>query len=114
MSVWADQARTEHPRFVAMLADGPAVAAFRAHALREFSDLPDSDVPVPSDGTSTGELQCRGPWIAATYYHDPRADESFTSDGWLRTGDVATMDERGRIRLVDRTKDLIKSGGEWI
>ena len=49
-----------------------------------------------------------------TYYDDPRAAESFTADGWLRTGDVATMDERGRIRLVDRTKDLIKSGGEWI
>ena len=50
----------------------------------------------------------------ATYYNDPRAGESFTDDGWLRTGDVATMDGRGRIRLVDRTKDLIKSGGEWI
>ena len=50
----------------------------------------------------------------ATYYNDPRAGESFTADGWLRTGDVATMDERGRMRLVDRTKDLIKSGGEWI
>ena len=48
------------------------------------------------------------------YYNDPRSGESFTDDGWLRTGDVATMDERGRIRLVDRTKDLIKSGGEWI
>ncbi len=86
----------------------------RCSASRPASVEPDSDVPVPSDGTSTGELQCRGPWIAATYYNDPRADESFTSDGWLRTGDVATMDERGRIRLVDRTKDLIKSGGEWI
>ena len=69
---------------------------------------------MPHDGASSGELQCRGNWIAATYYDDPRAGESFTDDGWLRTGDVATMDERGRIRLVDRTKDLIKSGGEWI
>ena len=75
---------------------------------------PGSTVPVPRDGVSSGELQCRGPWIAATYYNDPRAGDSFTDDGWLRTGDVATMDERGRIRLVDRTKDLIKSGGEWI
>ena len=75
---------------------------------------PDTSVPVPHDGVSSGELQCRGNWIAATYYNDPRADESFTDDGWLRTGDVATMDGRGRIRLVDRTKDLIKSGGEWI
>jgi fatty-acyl-CoA synthase len=69
---------------------------------------------VPWDGESSGELQCRGNWIAASYYDDERAAESFTADGWLRTGDVATIDERGRIRLVDRTKDLIKSGGEWI
>jgi fatty-acyl-CoA synthase len=75
---------------------------------------PDTTDPVPHDGTSSGELQCRGNWIAASYYNDPRAADSFTDDGWLRTGDVATMDERGRIRLVDRTKDLIKSGGEWI
>jgi fatty-acyl-CoA synthase len=69
---------------------------------------------VPWDGESSGELQCRGNWIAADYYDDERSGESFTDDGWLRTGDVATMDDRGRIRLVDRTKDLIKSGGEWI
>jgi fatty-acyl-CoA synthase len=75
---------------------------------------PDTLDPVPWDGESSGELQCRGNWIAATYYDDPRADESFTSDGWLRTGDVAVVDARGRVRLVDRTKDLIKSGGEWI
>jgi fatty-acyl-CoA synthase len=75
---------------------------------------PDSQAAVPWDGESSGELQCRGNWIAATYYEDERAGDSFTSDGWLRTGDVATVDERGRIRLVDRTKDLIKSGGEWI
>ncbi len=75
---------------------------------------PDTTNPVPRDGKTSGELQCRGPWIAASYYNDERAMDSFTDDGWLRTGDVATMDERGRIKLVDRTKDLIKSGGEWI
>ena len=69
---------------------------------------------VPWDGESSGELQCAGAWIAADYYDDPRSRESFTADGWLRTGDVAVVDARGRIRLVDRTKDLIKSGGEWI
>ncbi|MGA9278830.1 MAG: long-chain fatty acid--CoA ligase [Ilumatobacter sp.] len=69
---------------------------------------------IPWDGESSGELQCRGNWIAADYYDDERSGESFTDDGWLKTGDVATVDERGRIRLVDRTKDLIKSGGEWI
>ena len=75
---------------------------------------PGTATSVPWDGESSGELQCRGNWIAATYYNDERAGESFTQDGWLRTGDVATVDSHGRIRLVDRTKDLIKSGGEWI
>jgi fatty-acyl-CoA synthase len=69
---------------------------------------------LPWDGRASGELQCKGPWIAADYYNDPRSRESFTEDGWLRTGDVATIDGEGYIRLVDRTKDLIKSGGEWI
>ena len=68
----------------------------------------------PWDGESSGELQVAGPWIAASYYNDDRSPESFTDDGWLRTGDVATVDEHGYIRLVDRTKDVIKSGGEWI
>jgi fatty-acyl-CoA synthase len=75
---------------------------------------PDTLEPQAWDGESSGELQCRGPWIAATYYDDERAGESFTADGWLKTGDVAVVDARGRVRLVDRTKDLIKSGGEWI
>ena len=75
---------------------------------------PGTTTPVAWDGETSGELQCRGNWIAATYYNDERAHESFTADGWLRTGDVATVDPVGRIRLVDRTKDLIKSGGEWI
>lgn len=69
---------------------------------------------LPWDGESRGELQCHGPWIAASYYNDPRSGESFTKDGWLRTGDVATIDADGYIRLRDRTKDLVKSGGEWI
>jgi fatty-acyl-CoA synthase len=75
---------------------------------------PATSETLPWDGESSGELQAKGPWIAATYYNDPRASESFTDDGWLRTGDVATIDRDGYIRLVDRTKDLIKSGGEWI
>lgn len=75
---------------------------------------PGTTTGLPWDGQSSGELQCAGPWIAADYYNDPRSRESFTDDGWLRTGDVAVVDEKGRIRLVDRTKDLIKSGGEWI
>ena len=75
---------------------------------------PGTTEPVPWDGESSGELQCRGNWIASGYYNDERSGESFTADGWLMTGDVATVDSRGRVRLVDRTKDLIKSGGEWI
>ena len=69
---------------------------------------------LPWDGRASGELQVAGPWIARDYYDDPRSGDSFTKDGWLRTGDVAVIDPEGYIRLVDRTKDLVKSGGEWI
>ena len=74
----------------------------------------DTGEELPWDGEASGELQVRGPWIASSYYNDPRAPESFTEDGWLRTGDVASIDRHGYIRLRDRTKDVIKSGGEWI
>ncbi len=69
---------------------------------------------VPWDGETSGELQVRGPYVTGSYYDRPDAADSFTSDGWLRTGDVATCDAKGYLRLVDRTKDLIKSGGEWV
>jgi fatty-acyl-CoA synthase len=75
---------------------------------------PGGDDELPWDGEAYGELQVRGPWIAAGYYHDERSAQSFTPDGWLRTGDVATISPDGYIKLVDRTKDVIKSGGEWI
>jgi fatty-acyl-CoA synthase len=68
---------------------------------------------LPHDGTAIGELQVAGPWVATGYVGGEGTD-SFTDDGWLRTGDLATVDEHGYIRLVDRIKDLIKSGGEWI
>jgi acyl-CoA synthetase (AMP-forming)/AMP-acid ligase II len=74
----------------------------------------DSTDPLPWDGETSGELQVRGPWIAGSYYHDDQSASSLTPDGWLNTGDVATIDRRGYVRLVDRTKDVIKSGGEWI
>jgi fatty-acyl-CoA synthase len=74
--------------------------------------LPLIDFRVDSD--SGGELQVRGPWIASAYYEDPSGADRFTDDGWLRTGDVAEVVHGGYIRLVDRTKDLVKSGGEWI
>jgi fatty-acyl-CoA synthase len=68
----------------------------------------------PWNGESSGELQVRGPWVASSYYNDERSPESFTEGGWLKTGDVATIDAHGYIQLRDRTKDVIKSGGEWI
>jgi len=75
---------------------------------------PETGEELPWDGQTSGELQVRGPWVAGSYYNDERSPESFTEDGWLKTGDVATADAEGYIRLLDRTKDLIKSGGEWI
>jgi fatty-acyl-CoA synthase len=69
---------------------------------------------LPWDGEARGELQANGPWIARAYYNDERSPDSFTDDGWLKTGDVATISKNGYVRLVDRTKDLVKSGGEWI
>jgi fatty-acyl-CoA synthase len=74
----------------------------------------EAEEALPWDGEARGEIQVRGPWCAAGYYDDPRSGDSFTADGWLRTGDVATVSPDGYIRLVDRTKDVIKSGGEWI
>jgi fatty-acyl-CoA synthase len=78
----------------------------------EWKLLDDNDREVPWDGLSRGELVIRGPWVATSYYRDD-AEGSFW-DGWLRTGDIATIDGEGRLRIVDRKKDLIKSGGEWI
>lgn len=69
---------------------------------------------MPWDGHSIGELQARGPWVTGGYYNAPTDPEKFTADGWLRTGDVACIDPQGYMRISDRTKDLIKSGGEWI
>jgi acyl-CoA synthetase (AMP-forming)/AMP-acid ligase II len=75
---------------------------------------PSTNEVLPWDDLTSGEVQVRGPWIAREYYNDPRGASSFTDDGWLRTGDVAAVSPDGYVRLVDRTKDLIKSGGEWI
>src|SRR5260370_144569 len=72
----------------------------------------DGGALLPSDGEAVGEVEVRGPWITGAYYKDD--DPAKFHDGWLRTGDVGTMDEHGFIRLTDRAKDVIKSGGEWI
>ncbi|PLR81179.1 fatty-acid--CoA ligase [Bacillus canaveralius] len=71
------------------------------------------DGEIKWDGAEMGELALRGPWIASEYYKDERTAEAF-KDGWFYTGDVVTVDEEGFMKIVDRTKDLIKSGGEWI
>ena len=63
---------------------------------------------------ASGEIQVRGPWVTSGYYDNPEGAAQFTDDGWFRTGDVATIDPDGYIQITDRTKDLIKSGGEWI
>ena len=75
---------------------------------------PETGDEQPWDDTATGEIQAAGPWIAREYYRGEGGGVQYTDDGWLRTGDVASVDRYGSFRLVDRTKDLIKSGGEWI
>jgi fatty-acyl-CoA synthase len=72
------------------------------------------DGEVCCDGKTMGEVQLRGPWVASSYFNMPELGGKWTSDGWLRTGDVVTVNEHGYLHIVDRTKDLIKSGGEWI
>jgi fatty-acyl-CoA synthase len=73
----------------------------------------DSGEEVPWDGDSTGELEVRGPWVAARYYRDDSGEDRF-HDGWLCTGDIASLDSQAFIQITDRSKDVIKSGGEWI
>jgi len=109
-----------------------------AYLKPELQDIPENEryrrfatagVPVPVmdlrivdeegrecewNGASVGELQVRGPFITGSYHNVPQDPDRFTADGWLRTGDVASIDAHGYIRITDRTKDLIKSGGEWI
>ncbi|TMK64870.1 MAG: long-chain fatty acid--CoA ligase [Actinobacteria bacterium] len=89
------------------------VKAGRILPLVEARIVDDNGEEVPWDGESTGELEVRGPWIASDYYEDPTGRDKF-DDGWLRTGDIAAIDSHGAIRITDRAKDVIKSGGEWI
>lgn len=69
---------------------------------------------VPWDGETVGEIEIRGPWVAGQYYKAPDQAHKWTADGWFRTGDVGTIDADGIMKVVDRAKDLVKSGGEWI
>ena len=97
--------------------DAEAELDFRARSGRVIAGVQarivDEDGrPLPWDDDAVGELEVRGPWVTGSYFRDP-APEKF-HDGWLRTGDVGAIDARGYIRLTDRVKDVIKSGGEWI
>ena len=78
----------------------------------ELRLVDDSGAEIPRDGEAVGEIEVRGPWITASYYH-AEAPEKF-HDGWLRTGDVGNIDGRNYVQITDRSKDVIKSGGEWI
>jgi len=69
---------------------------------------------VPWDGATMGELEVRGPWIASSYYEAPEAADRWTDDGWFKTGDIVTIQPNGYVEIQDRSKDLVKSGGEWI
>ncbi len=97
----------DEQRFDAMARHGIPLAGVDIRIVDE------AGTELPWDGTTMGDLQARGPWVVSGYYNDPRGLESFM-DGWLRTGDVATIDAEGYIQIMDRTKDMVKSGGEWI
>jgi fatty-acyl-CoA synthase len=79
----------------------------------ELRLMGDDGETVPWDGHSSGEIEVRGPWVAAGYFREPDGGEKF-DDGWLRTGDIAAVDEQSFVQITDRSKDVIKSGGEWI
>ena len=100
--------------------DAPAEEQLRYRA-RQGTPMPLVEIRAraeqgiaPWDGQTMGELEVRGPWIAAQYFNMPGADDRFTDDGWFKTGDIVTIADCGCIELTDRAKDLVKSGGEWI
>lgn len=98
---------SEAERFAIRAKQGTSVPGVEIRAMGEDGQA------VAWDGKAFGELQVRGPWIISSYYNDPRSADSFM-EGWFRTGDVVTIDPEGFVQIVDRTKDLVKSGGEWI
>jgi len=98
---------TDEAKFASRAKQGRPVAFVEIRARNE-------DGLVPHDGKTMGELEVRGPWIAASYYNRTDCADRFTDDGWFKTGDIVTIDERSFVTIQDRAKDLIKSGGEWI
>jgi fatty-acyl-CoA synthase len=108
-------------RLPADAGDNPSEDVWRYYATSIGQPMPGVEIRIitedgeeaPLDGETLGEIQIRGPWIASAYYHQEDGEEKFV-DGWLRTGDVGSRDRAGYLRIADRTKDLVKSGGEWI
>jgi fatty-acyl-CoA synthase len=112
-------ATASYPKFD--VANAPEPERFRRMSLAgvpvplvELRLRTDDGTDAPWDGKTVGEIQVRGPFITGSYHEVPVTDDKFAPDGWLRTGDVAAMEAEGYVRITDRTKDLIKSGGEWI
>jgi fatty-acyl-CoA synthase len=103
MEAWPDA-----ERYAVRAKQGMPIACVDVRVIGDTGD------EQPWDGQSVGELQVRGPWVASRYYDNPAGDAQFTADGWFRTGDVVAIDPEGYVQITDRTKDLIKSGGEWI
>lgn len=104
----------------------PEIAAMSAEDQMEYRAIQGQPAPLVEiraigddgeiawDGETMGELEVRGPWVANAYYLRPDAADRFSDDGWFKTGDIVTIDKRGYIKIQDRSKDLVKSGGEWI
>jgi acyl-CoA synthetase (AMP-forming)/AMP-acid ligase II len=107
------------PRRRGTHASGNAIDALRLKQGRppfgvELRIVDGAGQELPWDGRASGELQARGPWVCDRYYGEPSAPRSDGADGWFSTGDVATIDATGCMQITDRSKDVIKSGGEWI
>ena len=94
-------------RYALRAKQGVPLPFFEVRAMTENGE-------APWDGRTMGELQVRGPWVAAAYHGSDAEPDKWAADGWFRTGDVVTIDEHGYVKITDRIKDLIKSGGEWV
>jgi acyl-CoA synthetase (AMP-forming)/AMP-acid ligase II len=100
--------RPDHEQWDIKAKQGYPIAGVEMRLVNDAGD------ELPWDGTTMGEVQVRGPWVIKQYFKVEPSAEQFTADGWFRTGDVATISPDGYMSITDRTKDLIKSGGEWI
>ncbi|MDD5232347.1 MAG: long-chain fatty acid--CoA ligase [Syntrophales bacterium] len=105
---WLQRELTEEQRWDIKRKQGYAVVGL------DLKIIDESGKELPDDGKSVGEIVIKGPWITAKYFNAPGTEVQFTPDGYWRSGDAGTMDEEGYVKITDRVKDLIKSGGEWI